>query len=322
MIPILGAFFMPINHITPAKLFLSIILAAFMKRLTRAYTELHFAVFLFGFAAIFGDLIKVSALSLVWWRLLLSVLLFSLVRSIYPELRKLTKQHIYIFLGIGVIISIHWVCFYGSIKLANASVGLICFSATPLFTALIEPIFMKTPWRKVDFIFGILIIPAMFFILSSLDFSMYQGVMVGIISSFLAAVFNTLNKKYIDVTGPVTIFVVEMMGALLFLSVIIPIVYSIRHSGGFLPIGNDWIYLIALVTFCTMLAFVLQLRSLRHVSAFTSNFIVSLEPVYGILLAIFILKEHRELNTQFYIGVIILVFLQLVYPLLKKSGKM
>ena len=285
-----------------------------MTKINRAYLELHFAVFLFGFAAILGDLIKVSALSMVWWRILLSVGLFMFYVQVFSEIRRISRSNFLKFLGIGVIISLHWVCFYGSIKLANASVGLICFSATPFFTALVEPFFRKTPWRKVDFIFGLFIVLAMYLIIQSLDFSMYQGVVVGILSSLLAAVFISLNKKYIDVTGPVTILVIEMLGALLFLTLIIPLVY-IDDFNTFYPRGIDWVYLICLVLFCTMLSFTLHMRALKYISAFTSNLIISLEPVYGIILAIIILNEHRELNFQFYIGVTVMILLVMIYPL-------
>ncbi len=289
-----------------------------MSKVSKAYLELHIAVFLFGFAAILGGLIQVSALSMVWWRLLLSMVIFLFYKNIYTELRQLSSRKLYILLGIGAIISIHWVCFYGAIKLANVSVALITFSATPFFTALVEPMFRKRPWKRVDFLLGGCIVVAMYFILNTLDFSMYHGMFVGMLSALLAAVFISLNKKYIDVASPATLLFVELVGALLFLTMVLPFVYS-SNFHEFLPKGLDWLYLLVLVVFCTMLAFVLHLRALKHMNAFTSNLIMSLEPIYGIVLAIVILKEHRELNWQFYIGVLTMITLVLLYPLIKRN---
>ena len=291
-----------------------------MNKISKAYIELHLAVFLFGFAAILGDLIRVSAISMVWWRLIMSIGLFMLFKQIYCEVKGMSKKHVYILLGIGAIISVHWVCFYGSVKLANASVALISFSATPFFTALVEPLFRKMPWKRIDFILGVCIVVAMGFIFNTLDLSMYSGMLVGLLAAFLAAVFISLNKKYIEIASPTTMLFIEMIGAFLFLTILLPIVYKTDFSG-FVPKGMDWFFLILMVVFCTMLAFVLHLRSLKHISAFTSNFVISLEPVYGIFLAIIILKEHRELNTQFYFGVVFMITLVFLYPFIKVKDK-
>jgi len=283
----------------------------------RAYLELHIATFIYGFAAIFGALISLPTVPLVWWRLLLSVALLGLYLPFYRELRQLNKSQILIFLGIGGIIAIHWLCFYGSIKLANASVALITFSATPFFTSIIEPLVTKTEWKKVDIFFGLLIIPAMSLILVSIDLSMFWGAVVGIMSGLLAAVFSAFNKKYIDVISPISFFTIEIIGAFIVVSLVLPFVQDIRMDN-FFPSGMDWWYFLGLVIFVTILGFLLNLRALKHVSAFTSNFIISLEPVYGIALAIFILKEHRELTSQFYIGVLIMLALVFIYPLVKR----
>ena len=289
-----------------------------MDATKRAYLELHFAVFLYGFAAIFGALISISAVAMVWWRLLLSLVILALYIPIYKELSRLGKKQMLTFLFIGGIIGLHWITFYGSIKLANASVALICFSAAPFFTSFIEPMVTKSKRNNTDIIFGIVIIPAMYLILSSLDISMIWGAVSGILSALLAALFNSLNKKYISDLEPVSLFTIEIAGALILLSLIIPFIHW-NDIASFIPVGMDWIYLLGLVIFVTILGFILHLRSLKYISAFTSNFVISLEPVYGIILAILILNEHRQLTFKFYVGVVIITLLVLIYPTINRK---
>jgi drug/metabolite transporter (DMT)-like permease len=287
-----------------------------MQTQRRAYVELHIAVLLFGFTAILGDLISISAVHLVWWRVALTSLSLVFFRGVIKEVLAMKKLHLVIFLMIGITVGVHWICFFGSVKLANASVALICMSTSSLFTALLEPAFLKERFHKVDILFGLAIIPAMIFTLQSLDFSMYWGAIVGIVAAILAALFAIFNKIYIKVARPVTITFLEMFGAWLVMSLILTFM-STSSEAQFWPVGMDWIYLLILALGCTTLAFMLNIRALHHLSAFAANFAINMEPVYGILLAIVILKDHEELNAQFYIGVAIITILVFIYPTVK-----
>ena len=87
----------------------------------------------------------------------------------------------------------------------------------------------------------------------------------------------------------------------------------------FIPSWQDWIYLLTLALLCTTIAYILALRALRYISAFAANLTVNLEPIYGIILACFVLNEHQELNSGFYIGVLIIVCSIFSYPWLKRQ---
>jgi len=289
-----------------------------MQKKQRAYIELHIAVMLYGFTAIFGDLISISAISLVWWRAGMTSLSLIYFRKIFTELRKLKPSQIFIFVKIGIIIGVHWVCFYGSIKLANASVALICMSTLSVFTAFLEPFFVKTRLQITDILFASGMMAAMLLIVQSLDYSMHQGIYLGILASFLLALFAVMNKKNINVTDPVTITFIEMFSAWTLLSFLLPWMLM-DPKISFLPSNQDWIYLIILSVLCTTFAFLLNIRALRYISAFASNFVFNLEPVYGIALAILILKEQQELGREFYFGVLLITVLVFIYPLVKRA---
>ncbi len=285
----------------------------------RSYIELHIAVFLYGLTAILGDLIQLPAVILVWWRVLITS--FSLLFFIRfgKDLLSLKKSTAFPLIGIGCLVAIHWICFYGAVKLANASVTLIAMATTSVFTSLLEPWIMKRKIILLEIILGLLIIPGMVFVIQGIDLSMKTGLLVGFAAAFFAALFGTLNKKYVDDSNPYIITFVELGSAWIFISLIFLIGQSYIDLSNFMPVRwEDWMYIIILSLLCTTLAFILSLRALKHLTAFATNLVINLEPLYGILLAAAILKEYEQLTTKFYIGGGIIIAIVLSYPYLKK----
>lgn len=281
-----------------------------------AYLQLHIAVLLYGLTAILGDLISLPAISLVWWRVLITSASLLVFVQWGKSLLQLRRQDIISYLGIGVIVALHWITFYGSIKYANASIALAAMATTSLFTSLIEPPITGKKFQWLELVLGLLIIPPMAMIAVDLDFSLLKGLGVGIFSAFLASIFATLNKKMVGRADAYQISFLEMSSAFLFISMLLPFVMS---SGvRLMPMGQDWIYLIVLSLLCTTLAYVISLKALRYVSAFDANLVINLEPVYGILLAIIILKEHKEMSTLFYVGMVLIMMIVLCHPFLKR----
>jgi drug/metabolite transporter (DMT)-like permease len=215
---------------------------------------------------------------------------------------------------VGALIAIHWVTFFGAIKYANASVGLVAMATVSLFTAFIEPLYFR---RKIRFAEVLLVIPAMLLIVKDLEGQMRLGLGVGLISAFLAALFAVINKKYVEETDPQAITFVELFSAFLVLAVLSPIIY-LNYDVNWWPIGVDWFYLLILAVLCTCVAFILHLYALRHISAFASNLAINLEPVYGIILAGVLLGDFEELNYSFYLGLVIILLCVVIYPRFSK----
>ena len=285
----------------------------------RAYLELHLAIILWGFTAILGDLIQLSALQLVWWRVLLTSLsLLPLIR-LASFVREVPRRTILRFAGIGILIGLHWVCFYGSIKLANASVSLICMATTSFFVSLLEPLFLRTRFRWLELGLGLLIIPGIMLIVDGTAASMNAGIWVGLLSALLAAAFTALNKKYINDIDPARITFIEMTSAWLFLCPVVLIIqWSTEPTSVFWPSPKDWVYLIVLALLCTTLAQWLALRALRHLSAFVSTLSINLEPVYGIAMAWFLLDDAQELGPKFLLGGGLILFVIFSYPVIRR----
>jgi len=293
-----------------------------MKPTTKAYLELHIAVFLFGFTAILGDLISLSATLLVWWRVLLTCISLFFLLRFGKKMTKLSGKMIMILVGIGVLVALHWITFFGAIKYSNASITLIALATASLFTAFLEPLILKKSISFVEVFLGLLIIPGMILVVKNIDLSMYMGIYLGLLSAFLAATFSILNKKYINDAEPMTITFIELGSAWLFISILLPFVFSYSAEPVvFWPTGMDVIYLLVLALICTTLAYVLSLRALKHLTAFASNLTINLEPVYGIILAWLVLNENEELDPGFYMGCFLIVAVVFAYPLLKKWFK-
>lgn len=290
-----------------------------MNPVTRAYLELHLAVLLFGFTAILGDLIQLSAMNMVWWRMLLASISLVVVIRLRGLWQTMPGDLIRRFMGIGVIVALHWICFFGSIKLANASIGVICMATTTFFTSLLEPLFLKIRVSAWEILLGLMVVPGMALVVGTVGTEMWLGILVGLLSAFLAALFAVLNKVMIEKAHPLNITLLELGAGWIFISCLVPFFHDWSGEAPFLPGFSDWIYLVILAFVCTTLAYVLALRSLRHLSAFASNLTINLEPVYGIALAWFILNENQELQPGFYYGVLLILVAVFSYPAIKRK---
>ena len=284
----------------------------------RAYFQLHIAILLWGFTAILGDLISLDAIPLVWWRVLLTSLSIVFLIPLIKNLKALSRRTILRFAGIGMLIGVHWILFFASIKLSNPSIALICMATGSFFTAVLEPIMLRQRIKGYEILLGLMILPGMLMIVNSTELSMLNGIWAGIGSALLAAVFTVLNKKYINDVEPRIITFLEMSTAWLMVSLMLPVVYWMSPSTfNMTPSLMDIGYLCVLAFLCTTLAFILSLKSLKHISAFASNLSINLEPVYGIIMAAVLLDDLEELNERFYIGCSVILIAVFIYPMIK-----
>ena len=283
----------------------------------RAFLELHFAVLLYGLTAILGDLIALPATIIVWWRVCISSFSLLFLIRFGQTLKTIPRSLILQYMGIGVIVAAHWITFFESIKYANASIAVVCLATGSFFTAILEPMMTTAKFKWYEFALGMLVVPGMALIVQSLEVQMLTGVWLGLISSFLAVLFSILNKQRIDKADSFSITFLEMTSAGLFITLIFPFYFMQNEAIQFWPTLTDWGYLLVLALFCTTLAYALNLRALKHLSAFAANLALNMEPVYGIILAVILLQENKELSPDFYIGVAIIMVAVFGYPFLK-----
>ncbi len=298
-----------------------------MSNTQKAYLQLHLCILLWGLTAILGKMISLSGLVLVWWRILFTVISLLFIPGLFADFKNLKRAEIYRMASIGVFIMLHWVCFYSSIKYANASITLSTLATTSICTALIEPLWNKTPFKWYEIALGFAIVPCMALMYGFMPSNYYFGIVLGLGAALFAAIFTTLNKQLMDniTINPVTVSFTELSFGFLGISVLMPL-YLHLSADVFIPnttvkwFGlNDYGWLIFLSLLCTTLPFILSLKSLKHLSAFSTTLAVNLEPVYGIVLAWLIFQENKELGTNFYIGIVFVMLIVALHPILKNK---
>jgi drug/metabolite transporter (DMT)-like permease len=281
----------------------------------KAFLQLHAAIFLAGFTGILGRLIELNEVLLVWYRMMFAAFALLLITIITKKIIKLHFSEMLRLIGIGGIVALHWVFFYGSIKYSNVSVSLVCFSAIGFFSALLDPLLSKRKFEWIELLLGLMVIIGIY-LMFHFDPHFRTGILFGMISSLLAAIFPILNKKMMDKHQPETITFYEMSGGFFLLTLLLPFYLAFFPTEYLYPSTSDLIWLLVLSLFCTVLAFNLSIRSLTKISPFTVNLSFNLEPVYGIALAFIFFKEYEEVGIPFYIGIAI-IFLTVVLQTLR-----
>jgi len=208
--------------------------------------------------------------------------------------------------AISISITLHWVLFYASIKLASVSIAMVCLSSIALFTALLEPFILKQKFESVQIFFSLLVIIGVFLMAKEQE-EQLVGIIIGLVSSFFSALFTVLNKTIIHKYDSRVLSFYEIGSGFILLTLLLPLIDLFFPIGNVIPTNEDWLYLFILSFFCTVVAFNLSLSSLRFLSPFTVNLAINLEPIYGIILAFVVFKEHELLGTGFYIGSVIIL---------------
>lgn len=281
--------------------------------LLKSHLKLHFIVLIYGFTAILGKLISLPATQLVWYRMLIAVITFYFFLRWKKTDLSIRRGEFFKLFGIGMIVALHWITFFGAIKISNVSVALGCLATTTLFTSLLEPFFFRKRINAVEVIVGLMIILGLYLIFR-FETRYTVGVIVALISAFLAGLFTVINKKMVVHQKASVISFYEMAGGLSVISIYL--LFSRWGNTPFmLPSPTDFIFLLALGTICTAYAFAIQVDLMKHLSAYIVSLTINLEPVYGIVMAYFLFGETEHMSGGFYFGTIIILTSVLGFPL-------
>ena len=280
---------------------------------------------LWGFTAILGKLITLPALPLVWWRMLIVVAALALLPRVWRGVRAMPLRARWAYAGIGALVALHWLTFYGAIKLSNASVAATCIAfATPM-TALVEPLLTRQRFQPRDLLLGLASLPGIWLVVGGVPAGMHAGIVAGVVSALFVALFGTLNKRMVDGGDALTVTALELSAGTLTLTLLAPLMPMLvpAFAGPLLvlPTGMDAFWLVVLALACTLFPFALCLVALRHLSAFTAQLSVNLEPIYAIVLAAILFGEQQELGGKFYAGVAIILGVVFAHGLLAGKRK-
>ncbi len=279
------------------------------------YFLLHLSVFIAGFTGVLGRLITLDSAILVWWRMAAAALIMWVFLKISTwvkgdacnaSLQRYKFRDILQMGGVGMLLCLHWVFFYASIKASNVSIGVVCFSLVGFFTALFEPIINKHRFSGREFLFSLLTILGIYLIFH-FDSRYRLGIALGVVSSALYALFAIVNQRVGKHYEAKNMLLWEMVGGLVGLTCIIPLYNMFIPVGRLYPVGMDYAYLAFMVVICTIGLCLLQIIVLQKIPAFTVNLTYNLEPVYSIILSMFIFSEYKELNFSFCIGIALII---------------
>lgn len=264
------------------------------------YLHLHGIVFIWGFTAVLGALISIQAIPLVWYRMLLASV-FILAYLIYKKTPlKVSAATLLKFFIVGVIIALHWLCFFGAIKVSNVSVTLAIMSSGAFFAAFLEPLFHKRKIIGYEVFFGLLVIIGLY-VIFTVEKQYTTGILLALASTFFGALFSVINGLFIKQYAASVITFYELFFGMLCITIYLFINQEFTSSF-FVLSETDWIYLLILSSVCTAYAFIASVHIMKWLSPYTVMLTTNLEPVYGIILALLILGDSEHMNTRFYLG--------------------
>ena len=272
----------------------------------KGFLLLHLSVFIAGFTGVLGRLIELDSAVLVWHRMAWATVLMALFLFLRKELKRYELKDVMQMGGVGVLLCLHWVFFYASIKASNVSIGVVCFSLVGFFTALFEPIINKHRFSPREFLFSILTVCGVYLIFQ-FDTRYRLGIALGIVSSALYALFAIANQHVGKRYEAKNMLLWEMIGGLVLLSAVFPLYNALIPVEKLMPTGMDYPYMAFMVVVCTIGLCMLQIIVLQKIDAFTVNLTYNLEPVYSILLAMVIFNEYQELNYSFLLGIALII---------------
>jgi len=274
-------------------------------------SSLHLMVVILGLTGVFGKLISLDAIQLVWYRMFIAFITLSLFLAYKKQLFTVILKDFFGILGVGALVTFHWLCFFQSIKVSTISVAVVCLATSSLFSALIEPMFFKRKLLKYQVLMGIVVIAALIFILGA-ETQYFWGYFYGIMAAFLGTLFTLCNAKYIKKVGAAKITMIEMLAGVLIISCVLLLKQDYTVFTSLISV-TDFSYLLILGTICTAMVFVWMTEIMKHITPYSLIMAINLEPIYSIILALVIFGDSELMSNSFYVGssvIIGIVFLE------------
>lgn len=282
------------------------------------YLHLHLIVFVWGFTAVLGALISLEAVPLVWYRMGIASLLVFLYVWLTKKKLRFPRKVIFGFFIAGLVIAVHWLTFFGAIKVSNVSVTLAVMSTGAFFTSLLEPIFFRRKIIIYEVLLGLIAMLGLFIIFKA-STEYFLGIILALVSAFLSGLFAVLNGNYAKRYEASVISAYELIFGVLCITAFL--LFSGSFTANFFQVSlSDWGYLFLLASVCTAYAFIASVHVMRWLSPYTVMLTINLEPVYGIILALWILGDSENMTPQFYYGALLILGTVILNGILKMKA--
>jgi drug/metabolite transporter (DMT)-like permease len=298
--------------------------------MNKSLLYINAAVFMWGFTGILGKMISFDAPILVAYRMLITCLILFAILLFQKKWVRYEKKDFINVIKVGALFAIHWVLFFQSIKLANASIAMLCLATASVFIALLQPLIKKTPFKIKEVLIGLIAligVGCIYFIQPDkkanngmVNFQL--GVIYGVVAAIISAIFTIYNKPLSEKYPSQPTVFWEMTAGLVVLLIALPLVFPQSFANITLPSFTDFIYLLCLALFCTVIAQSLALKALKELDAFTVTLSINIEPIYGMIFAFVLFRENEQLNWGSYLGIAIILSslaLQIISTRLEKK---
>ena len=285
----------------------------------KSYLNLHLIVFIWGFTAILGALITITADALVWYRMFFASAFLSLFIIIKKKSFRIPMKSFLKLIFVGLLIALHWIFFFKAIHVSNVSITLSVFSLGAFFASILEPIFYgrKVLWYEV--FFGLIIIAGLGLIMK-VEVNYLEGMLYALVAIILGVLFTLMNGKLIENHDPSVISFYEFLAGVFFITIYF--ILQQKFSFDFFVLtANNWILILILASICTAYAFTASVKVMQKLTPYTVMLTTNLEPVYGIVLAYFILGGKEKMSFEFYIGAVIIVITVILNGVIKHYKK-
>ncbi len=282
------------------------------------YFKIHFIVILYAFTAILGNASQANALTIVFFRCIITSFFLILILRFTKKRFQVKKEVLSVWILNGLFISLHWLLFFGAAKVSTVAMCLAGLSTQTFWTSLLEPIAKKTKINILEVFLGVLVVIALIIILS-VQQAQWLGLLMGIGAGFFGALFSVINGNFTHSHDPKLITVYEMISAGI-ITGFFWVLGLFNVANGYIPIGLDWLWIGILSIVCTVYAYTETIHLYKVFSVFSINLVITLEPVYGIILAVLIFGNKEVMQPMFYWGTALLLITVIIYPFLKKSS--
>ncbi|HEU4496127.1 MAG TPA: DMT family transporter [Flavobacterium sp.] len=285
----------------------------------KSYLNLHLIVFIWGFTAILGELIKVKEEAVVWYRMLLAGIFILVYVIIAKKPWKIPARPFAGLIGVGLLIALHWVFFFKAINVSNVSITLAVFSTGAFFASILEPIFFSRKMLWYEVFFGLLIIGGLLMIMQ-VETQYVLGMVYALVSVLLGVVFTLFNGKLIQKYDSSVITLYEFFAGAFFVTLYL--FHAEKFTPAFFDVSlRDWSLLIVLSSVCTAYAFTASVGVMKKLTPYTVMLTTNMEPVYGIILAYIILGGKEKMSAGFYIGALVILSTVILNGILKNYTK-
>ena len=272
----------------------------------KSYFLLHTAVLFLGFSPVFGKVISLNEGLLTWYRVFFSTLILFVILKLFKVNTRISFKEKFDIAKIGIFVSLSWVFFYAGIKHSTISVGVVCYCVASFFTAILEPLISKSPFRVSEFLLSGLTILGIALIFH-FEASYQLGIILGVIAPIFYTLFSIYNKQLAGLYDTKLISYYQMLGGTISLGLLLPFYLYFFPTENILPSLKDCLYLFLLSLFCTVLVYVFLTEAMKKISAFTANLSMNLEPIYAIIIAFLFFDEGKQVNSSFYMGLFFVV---------------